>query len=1504
MTPDGIVEVHGPGGERILIGLPSGPLREIFSRHGGGKRHRPFAPSELRRDLIRDHAALMRLRRLLTAHGGPDGRGTDIEAADDVVRAIRRGGLIAIALPPPPRPGAMPPPGVTPPPVVTPPPGATPPPDPAAPVPIGGMSPARRIAEMLDRAPARLSGDVRTAFMALTPKGVTEELAKALAVMAVLHLTGAGEFLDGPLLAWVWYHIGTSGFKGFYKFASALVRAAQAGDDASLDRATAEFAAGIEILGAAFLSAIVSVLASRRPGGVGGGKAPAEAEPAAAPAPPRPPAGGPPPAPPTAPVAPEGGLPEGGLPEGGLPEGGFAEEAAKTAKTASSPNARGGDRGESCKTCRREGEPVNPATGAVFSTHVDFALPGVLPLVFERVWTSTSTFSGELGHGWHHPLDMAIFPRPAVSPRDTAGWTVRLADGRLAEFGAIALGRGTPNAEERLELWSDGGRLWVTDQAGLRYDFGPRAPDGLRRLTRVRDANGHATVLRRDDNGLLLAVRTSGGQDLRIVRDTGGRIAAIEGPAPDGEGVTTLIAFEYDGDGDLVATKDAAGNGFRYEYDRHLLSRVRWPAGAAFRFVYDDPAKHRAARCVETTGENGLFHRRFAYDLAAGTTHVHDSRGATRIYEWNARGRVTGLTDGLNRRTAFAYDRDNRVVREVRPDGAERTWQFDAMGRLTAARGFDGATTEFAYAASFPGEPITANPVRVAEPGGRIHTFAYDKHGNLTEYLDPAGNRRRYLRATNGLTLAAVDQIGVSRRFDWTRDGQLARESTTRGAVVDYAYDRLGRLSAMRRAGEEAIRYRRDAVGNVVEIRRPDGGRIQYEYDAEGQVLCHRDAGGAETNWAYGGMPFPLARTGPDGAIVRYSYDTELNLTAVTNAKGETYSLSYDLAGQLVEEVGFDGRRLTFEYDDAGHAIGRTDAEGPATRFRRDAMGRLLERLYPDGTADRFAYDPSGALIEAANAHRVVRFGYGRAGELLEEHQDGHVLRHTVDARRRRTGTHLPDGRRIAIDWAPDDTFSGLSFGGRPVVAMERDIAGREVERRAGAIAVGSTYDPQGRLTRQTGVRGAAREGVLDRAYEYDLAGRLASIADPHRGACRFAHDPAGRLLEAGGDRPENFVFDPAGNLLSMGGGDMGEAIGDRPAMMGDRAFAYDARGNRIGETRGAGGGVQVQYSYGPDNQLIAVDERDRRGRRRTEFAYDALGRRVSKTHRIHGPQAANDSRRGEAALSETRTWFLWDGDVLLAEASGPAALAAPSNPLEILYLHEPGTFRPVAQVRRTRSGGDAVFHYHLDRLGTPQDVTNDNGEIAWRATLKAWGGLASVDVAEVANPLRFQGQYHDTETGLHYNRFRYYSPGEGCFVHRDPIRLAGGLNFSAYVSSPVEWVDPLGLICTGGQPLGHNAPDFVVSPNGAVYPVPKGATGPSDVVNPAGKVTGRAFTGGAGGANGQVSTMRIMDPAPPRGAAPGYPNGYIKFENAAGQGVDPYTGQTLPNAVSHFPVE
>jgi hypothetical protein len=97
------------------------------------------------------------------------------------------------------------------------------------------------------------------------------------------------------------------------------------------------------------------------------------------------------------------------------------------------------------------------------------------------------------------------------------------------------------------------------------------------------------------------------------------------------------------------------------------------------------------------------------------------------------------------------------------------------------------------------------------------------------------------------------------------------------------------------------------------------------------------------------------------------------------------------------------------------------------------------------------------------------------------------------------------------------------------------------------------------------------------------------------------------------------------------------------------------------------------------------------------------------------------------------------------------------------------------------------------------------------------------------------------------------------------------------------------------------NGPDFVVTPGGTAFPVPSGATGPTPSINPAGKVTGAAFTGGSGGANGQVASMRIMD------ANAKNPAGYIKYENGARpkpQGVDPYTGRTVSPDAAHHPID
>ncbi|MEJ8855569.1 RHS repeat-associated core domain-containing protein, partial [Variovorax robiniae] len=112
----------------------------------------------------------------------------------------------------------------------------------------------------------------------------------------------------------------------------------------------------------------------------------------------------------------------------------------------------------------------------------------------------------------------------------------------------------------------------------------------------------------------------------------------------------------------------------------------------------------------------------------------------------------------------------------------------------------------------------------------------------------------------------------------------------------------------------------------------------------------------------------------------------------------------------------------------------------------------------------------------------------------------------------------------------------------------------------------------------------------------------------------------------------------------------------------------------------------------------------------------------------------------------------------------------------------------------------EEIAFYQCDHLGTPQELTDHEGNIAWSASYKAWGEAREV-ISEAArrsgvtNPLRFQGQYLDEETGLHYNRYRYYDPGSGRFVSSDPIKLAGGVNLQVYAPNPTEWIDPLGLM-------------------------------------------------------------------------------------------------------------
>ena len=143
------------------------------------------------------------------------------------------------------------------------------------------------------------------------------------------------------------------------------------------------------------------------------------------------------------------------------------------------------------------------------------------------------------------------------------------------------------------------------------------------------------------------------------------------------------------------------------------------------------------------------------------------------------------------------------------------------------------------------------------------------------------------------------------------------------------------------------------------------------------------------------------------------------------------------------------------------------------------------------------------------------------------------------------------------------------------------------------------------------------------------------------------------------------------------------------------------------------------------------------------------------------------------------------------------------------MYTPDGHGFSPLAQINGRGRGGE-IYYYFNDQLGTPQELVTAQGEIVWSAVYKSYGNLA-IDYQTVPQPLRLPGQYFDEESGLHYNRHRYYDPHCARYISQDPIGLAGGENAYSYVANPITWIDPLGLdeVCPGteaGKGTGNTA--------------------------------------------------------------------------------------------------
>jgi RHS repeat-associated protein len=906
-------------------------------------------------------------------------------------------------------------------------------------------------------------------------------------------------------------------------------------------------------------------------------------------------------------------------------------------------------------------------------------------------------------------------------------------------------------------------------------------------------------------------------------------------------GSITLMRFGYNPEGDVAEIINESGRPLKLWYDsEHRLTGWQDRNGCSYTFTYDEQG-----RAVAGTGTDGNLNTRL--EFGDHRTVMTDSLGHRTVYELNDRYQVTAVRDPLGNVTRSEWDERDRLIANTDRLGATMRFTYDEAGHPVEVVRADGSIGRVKYNA-------LNLPVEITDPDGAVWRRSYDEAGNLTEVTDPVGAVTQYRYHRRGHLMEVRDALGAVTRVVTNAAGLPMAVSDPNGRVTRYERDAFGRIVAIIDPLGNVTRHGWRVDGRPAWWTRPDGTSAQLSYDAEGNLVAVTDSLGNTVRTEMGAFDVPVTQIDADGARLTFGYDTELRLTSVTNPQGLIWRYTYDPAGNLAGEIDFNGRELSYRHDAVGQLISRTNAAGQTIEFTYDVLGRITEKRIGDKTTT-FSHDAAGRLVAAVSPDADLRYERDARGRVTAEICNGARVESRYDAVGRRIGRRTPTG--ALSTWAYDHGGlpSSLTTGGQ-TLTFEYDAAGRETRRWIGDQAVLSQeWDPLGRLTGQAlwgrPTSGRGREGQVGgptllqhRTYTYRSDDHVTAITDQLTGGRRYDLDRLGRVtaVQARGWQ-ETYAYDAAGNVTratwpttssqdpshgygpaspdAVPGGapaqqgnhgqDDGGATGDREyhGLLLRRAgrvhYDYDAEGRVTLRRNTSLSGKQSvwRYQWDPDDRLIAVQTPDGAVWR---YGYDALGRRISKQRRTDTNQVIE------------QFWFAWDGPTLIEQAHHTwSAQRQEWDTSGTTWEYVPGTFRPLSQTARSplrdapQQWIDEKFHAIVtDLVGTPAELVDENGAITWAERTTLWGKAIAPGRSRITCPLRFAGQYHDEETGLHYNYHRYYNPDTARYETHDPLGLTPAPNTQAYVPNPLVWLDPLGLCPTAGR-----APSFQVNSKG-----------------------------------------------------------------------------------------
>ena len=938
---------------------------------------------------------------------------------------------------------------------------------------------------------------------------------------------------------------------------------------------------------------------------------------------------------------------------------------------------------------------------------------------------------------------------------------------------------------------------------------------------------------------------TAGGE-LRAVYDRSGM--QVRGFTYDAEHAGRMVAHHYAGRPESC---------YRYDDTGRVTEQVN-PEGLDYRFEYGESRviitdSLNRREVLYTEGEGGLKRvvkkehadgsiTRSEYDEAGRLKAQTDAAGRRTEYRLHmASGAVTAVTGPDGRTVRYGYNSQRQVTSVTYPDGLRSSREYDERGRLTAETSRSGETTRYSY-----DDPASELPTGIQDATGSTKQMAWSRYGQLLAFTDCSGYTTRYEYDRYGQQIAVHREEGISTYSSYNPRGQLVSQKDAQGREIRYEYSAAGDLTATISPDGKRSTIAYDKRGRPVSV--TEGGLTRsMGYDAAGRITVLTNENGSQSTFRYDPVDRLTEQRGFDGRTQRYHYDLTGKLTQ-SEDEGLITLWHYDASDRIThrtvngdpaeqwqyDEHGWlttlshtsEGHRVSvhYGYDDKGRLTGeRQTVENPET-------GELLwqhetKHAYNEqGLANRVTPD-SLPPVEWLTYGSGYLAGMKLGGTPLVEYTRDRLHRETVRSFGSRAGSNA--AYELTSTYTPAGQLQSQHLNS---LVYDRDYG----------------WNDNGDLVRISGPR-------QTREYGYSATGRLESVrtlAPDLDIRIPYATDPAGNRLPDPELHPDStltawpdnriaedahyvYRYDEYGRLAEKT-----DRIPEGVIRMHDERthhYHYDSQHRLVFYTRIQHGEPQVEsrYLYDPlgrrTGKRVWRRERDLTGwmslsRKPEETWYGWDGDRLTTvqtdTTRIQtvyqpgsfAPLIRIETDNGEREKAQCRSL----AEKIQQEGSEdghgvvfPAELVGLLDRLEgeirancvssesRQWLAQCGLTveRLAAQIEPVYLPERKIHLYHCDHRGLPQALISPEGETAWCGEYDEWGNLLGETSAQhLQQSLRLPGQQYDEESGLYYNRNRYYDPLQGRYITQDPIGLKGGWNLYAYPLNPVQRGDPLGL--------------------------------------------------------------------------------------------------------------